>query len=142
MDWKPPSEVFPSIGTTENPAFFFDGYDLLLCYDIAPIDDGGIAVLQFDRVILFEKNSNNIEGLGASSYPIRPWEFTEVYGSERTERWSPLSARFWTISFNDVSVEVVFETVDKVYETRKVTSPHLALLGFLRTDYQPDMTGR
>ncbi|MGL5010818.1 MAG: hypothetical protein ACRC6I_13130, partial [Paracoccaceae bacterium] len=78
-----------------------------------------------------EKNSMNIEGLATSRYPVAAWDFTEVFGSDRTERWSVLAQRFWTISFNDETVEIVFGSVRKVAETREAISPKDALVGFL-----------
>ncbi|WP_249690350.1 hypothetical protein [Stappia sp. WLB 29] len=51
--------------------------------------------------------------------------------SEATERWKPLPLRLWTISFNDMAVEVVFATVHKVHETRETSEPHRALQDFL-----------
>ncbi|PRA88066.1 hypothetical protein CQ054_06690 [Ochrobactrum sp. MYb29] len=126
-----PPECLPEIGTIENPALFFDGYDLLLAYDIAPVSGGGVAILAFLRVFHFEKNPINVEGLQAARYPVSPWNFTEVTGSDRTERWRSLRPRFWTISFTDVTVEVVFSQVSKVYETRENVQPVIALRRFL-----------
>lgn len=51
MEGKPPSESFPTIGTVEDPAVFCDGRSLLLCYEIAPVDDGGNAILAFSDVV-------------------------------------------------------------------------------------------
>jgi hypothetical protein len=132
MEARPPQETFPSIGTVENPALFFDGHDLLLCYEIAPVKDGGNAILAFSGVVYFEKNPNNVKGLRAAKYPVRPWDFTEVLGSDRTERWRSLNLRFWTISFNDGTIEIVFCEVRQVHETREPVLPHVALLDFLR----------
>jgi hypothetical protein len=60
MEGKPPEEVFPAIGTVENPAIFYDGRDLLLCYEVAPVDDGGTVILAFNDVIFFEQNPHNV----------------------------------------------------------------------------------
>lgn len=131
MDSKTPEETFPSIGTVENPALFCDGYDLLVCYEIAPVSGGGNAILSFKDVFFFERNPNNVEGLRDSKYPVRAWNFTEVLGSDRTERWRPLERRFWTISFNDVTVEVVFSKVQQVHQSPEPVSPRVALLNYL-----------
>lgn len=132
MEGIPPKESFPLIGTVENPALFSDGRDLLLSYEIAPAAGGGIAILRFSDVIHFEQNPINVEGLRDAPYPTKPWDFTEVFGSERTIRWKALLPRFWTISFNDVTVEVVFSGVQKAHETREVIGPSDALADFLR----------
>jgi hypothetical protein len=133
MESKTPQEDFPAIGTVENPAIFSDGSDLLLSYDIAPVAGGGVAILKFSDVIHFEQNPMNVKGLGHAKYPTKAWDFTEVYGSERTTKWKALSPRFWTISFNDVTVEIVFSKVKIVQETRQAVGPSAALVGFLAT---------
>jgi hypothetical protein len=123
-----PQEEFPSIGTIENPAMFFDGSDLLLSYDIAPVAGGGIAILKFSRVVHFGQIPVNVEGLRDARYPTTAWDFTEVYDSDRTTKWKALLPRFWTISFNDLTVEVVFSDVKIVHETRQVGRPSEALV--------------
>ncbi|WP_377191389.1 hypothetical protein [Ruegeria meonggei] len=133
MESKTPQEDFPTIGTNENPAIFFDGSDLLLSYDIAPVAGGGIAILKFFDVIHFEKNPINVEGLRDAKYPTNAWDFTEVCDSDRTAKWKALSPRFWTISFNDVTVEIIFSEVQIVYETRRTESPSEALVRLLTT---------
>lgn len=107
---------------------------MLLCYEVAPIDSG-IVILLFSNVFYFEKNTNNILGLGSSKYPVRPWSFTEVFASDRTERWKALSPRFWTISFNDMMVEIVFTEVRQVHESSESVSSDVALSSFLGTSY-------
>lgn len=143
MEGKRPEEVFPAIGTVENPAVFHDGRDLLLCYEVAPVDDGGTVVLAFSDVIFFEQNPHNVpEGLRDYKYPIDAWDFTEVWGSDRNERWGALGCRFWTISFNDVAVEIVFSEVRQLHRVREPNAPHDALLEFLRTEYRSTPPGR
>ena len=132
MEGIRPNETFPLIGTVENPAVFSDGRDLLLSYEIAPVAGGGIAILKFSDVIHFEQNPINVEGLKDAVFPAKPWDFTEVFGSDRTTRWKALEPRFWTISFNDVTVEVVFSKVHKAHETREGVRPPDALAGYLR----------
>ena len=131
MEGKVSREAFPSIGTVGNPALFSDGYNLLLSYEIAPVAGGGITILAFANVIHFEQNPTSVEGTESARYPISPWRFTEVTDSDRTVQWRALNPRFWTISFQDVTVEVVFSDVKKVYETRSDILPSTALKGFL-----------
>lgn len=133
MESRTPQEDFPTIGTIENPAIFFDGYDLLLSYDIAPVAGGGIAILKFLDVIHFEKNPISVEGLRDAKYPTKAWDFTEVCDSDRTTKWKARSPRFWTISFNDVTVEIIFSEVQIVHETRGAESPSDALVRLLTT---------
>ncbi|MEO9826784.1 MAG: hypothetical protein ABJF50_20465 [Paracoccaceae bacterium] len=133
MESKAPQEDFPAIGTVENPAMFFDGSDLLLSYDIAPVAGGGIAILKFSGVIYFEKNPINVEGLRNAKYPTKAWDFTEVYDSDRTTKWNALSPRFWTVSFNDVTVEIVFSETQIVHKTQRAERPSEALVRLLAT---------
>jgi hypothetical protein len=143
MEGKPPQETFPQIGTAEGPAIFrHREAEMLLCYEIAPIDGGGYVILAFGDVVYFEQNPNNVpEGLGNSKYPVRAWDFTEVSGSDRTDRWSSefFHRRFWTISFNDWVVEIVFSSVRQAFESREPISPGAALLNYLAT--APDQHG-
>ena len=133
MEAMRPPEVLPHIGTVGDPSLFFDDGDLILAYEIAPISGDGCAVIRFSDVIHCECNPLNTHGiaLGQQSYPTEFWSFTEVTGSERTEKWAVLKPRFWTISFNDRTVEVVFNSVDLVASYPSVSKPGQALLKYL-----------
>jgi hypothetical protein len=133
MKSKTPEENFPAIGTVDNPALLFDGADLLLSYSIAPIAGGGVLILRFSDVIHFETNPINVEGMKDAKYPMKAWDFMEVWDCDRTIEWKILSARFWTISFNDVTVEVVFGDVEIVRETKQVTKPIEELVMYMNT---------
>ncbi|WP_144037797.1 hypothetical protein [Sphingopyxis sp. KK2] len=130
-----PQENLPRIGTVEGPALFRHREDeVLLSYEIAPVDGGGNVILAFSKVVYFEQNPNNVhEGLANSKYPVRMWDITEVPVSDRTERWSCEfhCHRFWTISFNDWMIEIVFSSVRKVHEDREQISPDAALLNYM-----------
>ena len=135
MEGQIPVERFPQIGTVEDPALFRDCHgNLIVSYEIAPVDGGGNAILAFSGVVYYEQNPNNVpEGLRDSKYPVRHWNFTEVSGSDRNDRWSSLNnpSRFWTISFNDWMVEIVFSRVKLVQELKKVIAPDVGLLEYL-----------
>ncbi len=135
MEGRTPPEKFPQIGTVEDPALFRDcDRNLLLSYEIAPVDGGGNAILEFSDVVYYEQNPNNVhEGLRNSKYPVRHWDFTEIWGSDRTDKWSSqhFPRRFWTISFNDWMVEVVFSGVKLVQESREEIAPDAGLLNYL-----------
>jgi hypothetical protein len=137
MEGKPPQERFPAIGTVDDAAVFRDCQNnLLLCYEIAPVDGRGNVVLAFSDVVYFEQNPNNVpEGLRNSRYPVNAWDFTEIFGSDQTDRLSRQcqSHRFWTISFNDTMVLIVFADVKQVHVTRESISADAALLAYLRT---------
>jgi hypothetical protein len=137
MEHRSPPERFPQIGTVEDPAYFRDCEGrLLLCYEIAPADGGGNVILEFSNVVYFEQNPNNVaEGLRNSQYPARAWDFAEVTDSDRNAKWSTayFPRRFWTISFNDWMLEVVFSGVRQVLVTRAPITPDIALMDYLRT---------
>ncbi|MEZ2221158.1 hypothetical protein [Rhizobium sp. RCC_161_2] len=105
-----PREKFPEVGDVANPAIFFDGEDVFLCYQISPRGGGGNAVVKFGDVFEFQVKPMNVEGLGQCRYPVRPWSFNEIINAEEILRWRVLKPRFWMISFNDVMVEVLFES--------------------------------
>ena len=106
-----PAEAFPEPGTVCNPAVFYDGSDAFVCYEACERAGAGNAVLKFGEVIDFRVTPMNVEGLEECRYPVKPWAFNEIFACEETIRWKMLGARLWLISFNDVMVEVIFETV-------------------------------
>ncbi|APG88936.1 hypothetical protein SAMCCGM7_pC1757 (plasmid) [Sinorhizobium americanum CCGM7] len=71
-------------------------------------------VLKFGNVIDFRISPMNVEGLQECRYPLHAWHFNEVAGSEETAEWRSLNARLWLISFNDVTIEVLFQTVSLI----------------------------
>ncbi len=130
VTYADPVENFPAIGTVENPSTFYDGRDLVLSYEIAPVAGGGIAVLKFHQIFDFRISPMNVEGLANAKHPTRAWAFTEVFGSDKTEYWNvkALNIRFWTISFNDVTVEIVFlGSPELLFTTHSAFSPQAAL---------------
>ena len=127
-----PKEAFPEIGTAENPAVLYDGNDAFLCYEASVRSGGGNVVLKFGNVIDFRVSPMNVEGLQECRYPIHAWHFNEVAGSEETAKWTPLSARLWLMSFNDVTIEALFETVSLiVHDVKGGRRPHRTLIDAL-----------
>lgn len=61
------------------------------------------------------------------------WLLCGRYECDCTARWKALSPRFWTISFNDVTVEVVFSVVQLVKQTQQLERPSEALVRHLAT---------
>ena len=127
-----PHEAFPEIGTVENPAVLFDGHDAFVCYEASVRAGGGNVVLKFGAVIDFRINPETVEGLEAFRYPVAPWAFNEVEGSEETARWQVLNPRFWIISFNDLLLEIVFETVSLIHRCEEQCPPGTTLLNVLK----------
>lgn len=114
MQVSVPLEVFPELGTVANPAVLYDGNDAFVCYEASVRAGGGNVVLKFAEVIDFRITPMNVEGLKECRYPVHPWTFTEIVGGEETSKWTALNPRFWLISFNDVMIEVLFETVSLI----------------------------
>ncbi|KQU77006.1 hypothetical protein GFB56_35260 [Ensifer sp. T173] len=114
MQVSTPLEAFPELGSVANPVVFYDGIDALVCYETSPPVGGGNVVLRFGDVIDFRVTPMNVDGLPGCRYPVLPWAFNEVSGGEETARWEVLSPRFWIISFHDVTIDVLFETVSLV----------------------------
>ena len=127
-----PHEAFPEIGTVENPAVLFDGHDAFVCYEASVRAGGGNVVLKFGAVIDFRINPETVEGLEAFRYPVAPWAFNEVEGSEETARRQVLNPRFWIISFNDVMIEVLFETVSMIHHDTERCPPSRTLLNVVQ----------
>ncbi len=134
-----PPEAFPAIGTVANPAVLFDGGDAFVCYESSGQAGIGNVVLKLGDVIDFRINPETVEGLKAFRYPVAPWAFTEVEGSEETVRWQVLNPRFWLMSFNDMMLEIVFETVSLIHHGTERCPPSRTLLHVLKE--QGDLHG-
>jgi len=129
MQVSEPRETFPELGPVANPAVFYDGNDAFVCYEASR---GGNAVLKFGDVIDFRITPMNVEGLKECRYPVRPWAFNEVMGGEEIDKWKALSPRLWLITFNDVTIEVLFGTVSLVIQDAKGEPLQTTLMGVLR----------
>lgn len=132
MHVSTPQEVLPEVGTVANPAVLYDGTDVFVCYEASVRSGGGNVVLKFAEVIDFRVTPMNVEGLEECRYPVSPWAFNEVIGGEETTRWQALNPRLWLISFNDVMIEVLFETVSVMSRDKAKGPPHKTLIGALR----------
>lgn len=126
-----PQEAFPALGTVANPAVLYDGLSAFVCYEAAPSAGGGNVVLKFGDVIDFRITPMNVDGLPECRYPIRPWAFNEVVDGDEAAKWKVLNPRFWLISFNDVTIEVLFETVSlELHDERGGPLPRTLMSAF------------
>lgn len=131
MQVSTPQEDFPELGTVANPAVLYDGNDAFVCYEASVRAGGGDVVIKFGAVIDFRITPMNVEGLKECRYPVHPWTFNEIFGGKETSQSRPLNPRFWLISFNDIMVEVLFETVSLVRRNAEGGPPHRSLIGAL-----------
>ncbi|NTF32942.1 hypothetical protein G6L88_12860 [Rhizobium skierniewicense] len=131
MQVSSPEEAFPELGTVANPAVIYDGNDAFVCYEASARAGGGNVVIKFGEVIDFRITPMSVERLKDCRYPVNPWTINEVLeGAEATD-WKALNPRFWLISFNDITIEVLFETVSLVSRDAKSGSPRTTLIGTL-----------
>ncbi|RVH23527.1 hypothetical protein CN211_32770 [Sinorhizobium meliloti] len=114
MQVSVPPEAFPELGTVSNPAILYDGHDVLVCYEASVRAGGGNVVIKFGEVIDFRIRPMSVHGLKECRYRVSPWAFNEIVGAEETSEWKALNPRFWLVSFNDVMIEVLFETVSLI----------------------------
>jgi hypothetical protein len=126
-----PQEALPELGTVANPAVFYDGYNAFVCYEASLRAGGGNVVLKFGDVIDFRITPLNVEGLEGCRYPIKPWAFSEILGGEETSQWKVLDPRFWLISFHDVTIEILFDTVSVISHDAEGGSQHKTLIDVL-----------
>lgn len=126
-----PSEKLPELGTVENPVVFFDGEDAFVSYEVSRRRGGGIAVIAFRDVTEFRVTPMNVEGLRQCRYPINAWEFNEIINAEETAGWIASKPRYWFISFNDVTIEVIFGHVTLMVHDIVGTSRQQVLLRIL-----------
>jgi len=123
-----PVERFPMIGTVESPALFCDGQRLLVCYEIAVVDGGGTATIEFQHICSFSCLPLNVDVLHTYNAELSYWDINEITGDPRLVPHSVLNWRLWVISFRDVTLEVLFcEPVNLVEVRRTRDSPEAAL---------------
>ncbi|MCV9965799.1 hypothetical protein OIU34_28420 [Pararhizobium sp. BT-229] len=127
-----PPENFPEIGTVSNPAVFFDGEDAFICYEVSSRGGGGNVVLRFSDVIELRLTPMNAEGLKQCRYLVGAWSFNEVIGGEEAAAWKVLEPRFWLITFNDMTIEILFVAVSLVARDRE-PMPQASLRKVLET---------
>lgn len=126
-----PREELPMIETEADPAVFFDGSNLLISYKVAPLSGGGLAILEFSEVLEFKADPINVDEISDAPFPVEAWAFTEIAGSEKTTRWAGQAPRYWSISFNDMTLLVLFERIRLAAQTHEDLSPAKALGRFL-----------
>ena len=126
---------FPAIGTVEDPAYAWVGRNLLLAYQVAPVDDGGCALIFFkdaSDVSIFPLNEEglykNKSGPYVPEFNIEPWQINEISGDSKTEYWKVLKSRRWLISFNDYTMDIVFEEVELKETSTDIQMPDQMLL--------------
>jgi hypothetical protein len=123
-----PVERFPMIGTVESPALFCDGQRLLVCYEIAVVDGGGTATIEFRDIVSFSCLPLNIDGLHTHNTELSYWDINEVSGDPRLASSSIRSRRLWVISFNDVTLEILFGGMVGLVDVQRISdSPEAAL---------------
>lgn len=120
-------EDFPELDTVASPVVLCDGDDAYVCYQASHRAGLGNVVLKFSDVIDLHISPMNVDGLGECRYPVKPWEFNEVFGAEETQQWEMLNPRLWIISFRDVTLEIMFESVSFVARD-DTTAPQLRTL--------------
>lgn len=126
-----PQEAFPELGSVANPAVHYDGNNAFICYEASLHVGGGNVVLKFGDVIDFRIMPLNVDGLKGCRYPIKPWAFSEILGGEETSQLKVLDPRFWLISFRDVTIEILFDTVSIVSRDTEGGSQHKTLMDVL-----------
>lgn len=126
-----PPENLPDIGTVENPVTFYDGEDVFVAYEVSHRRGGGVAVVAFKGIIDFRITPMTSEGLRQCRYPIKAWRFSEIHNAAEINQWKVLKPRYWFVSFNDVTLEILFEDVTLMLHDTKATSRRQALLNAL-----------
>ena len=124
-------EDLPYIGTVLNPMYFSDGRNVFIAYEVAPLENGGVAVVRFSDVIRFHDLPMNAEQMGRHRYysnGLEFYSFNECAFAEELSAWCVLKSRFWVISFNDVTLEIVFGSFEMVYRSPDNVSLRHALL--------------
>ena len=126
---------FPAIGTIEDPAYAWVGRNLLLAYQIAPVDGGGCALFLFSDASDVSIFPLNVEGFAKNkSGPyvpeifIEPWQISEINGDPKTQHWKVLKSRRWMMSFMDWTMDIVFGDVELKEICADIEMPEQLLL--------------
>jgi hypothetical protein len=125
----------PELAIPENPAIFSDGNGLWLAYETTKEPRGDIyAVIHFRHVIDHRLSPINDEGLGEHVHAaagLKWYTFHEVLNSSETNRWSAIHARYWVVTFKEVTLDVIAETATVVADTVLANNATEALLSTL-----------
>lgn len=120
----------PAIGTVGDPSFIWIDRTAYLAYQIAPADGGGCALLRFLDVIEASIIPLNTEGLSKNTsgpyvpeFPIAPWEINEIRNDEKTIYWKALNARRWQVSFENWTIDLIFEQFELMKIDRNARFP-------------------
>lgn len=126
---------FPAIGTVEDPAYAWMGRNLLIAYEIAPVNGNGCALIFFKDASDVSIFPLNTEGLYKNKlrpyvpkFNIKPLQINEISGDPKTEYWKFLKPRRWIISFNDYTMDIVFEDVELKEASSDIHMPDQMLL--------------
>lgn len=100
----------PELAIPNDPAFVSDCGNAWIAYKTASDEEGIYAVVHFGGLIDIHLSPINDEGLGShpyASFGIRCYEFNELFGTAETKRWESLNVRQFTITFKDVTIDVL-----------------------------------
>jgi hypothetical protein len=128
----------PELAIPENPAIFCDANDLWLAYETTAEPRGeNCAIVRFYHVIDHRLSPINDEGLGQhhhASAGLKFYSFNEIIDSAETHKWSALQARYWVITFKDVTLDVIAQSVTVIRDRVPGVRPAQALLSVVATD--------
>lgn len=132
-------QELPGIGTVKNPSVFDeDAQNTYISYEVSPKDGRGCAIIKFSGVILYKNRPITSEGLSNHEYALSPWRFNFLSDTKELSRWGALNPKHWAISFNDVTIDIVFSEFELIFIDKTSSNPTKTLLLFLQKYEPPD----
>lgn len=102
------ADHLPKIAPTGSPSIFYDRKLITISYDADSSDGGGVAILDFSGVIDFRVMSVSAEELNIYLPEALPLQTSDV--KNKNSRWSFYGLETWALSFNELTLIIVFES--------------------------------
>ncbi|MES9970196.1 MAG: hypothetical protein ABW092_09195 [Candidatus Thiodiazotropha sp.] len=128
-------EEVPSFPTWAYPSVYYNGSDVLVCFETR--DEGKYSIVFFEGVIEYLIQLFTDESLGGhecSKYGLNSYEFNIVNSSPKLEKWRVLKPKHWVITFKDETLDVIskecrileaiLEASDKLAAIKLATESH------------------
>lgn len=119
----------PHFPTWAHPSAYYNGSDLLLCFEAA--EEDSYTVVMFSGVIEFIVQPFTDESLGHHplyKYGLKKYEFNIINFSPKTEKWTSLKAMHYVITFKDETHDLVARDCKVILESVLAKSKYEAIL--------------
>lgn len=119
----------PHFPTWAHPSAYYNGSDLLLCFEAA--EENSYSVVVFSGVIEYIVQPFTDETLGYHpfyKYGLKQYEFNVINFSPKTEKWASLKAIHYVITFKDETHDLIARGCEVILQTVSAKTKHEAIL--------------